>query len=339
MMNSPVLGAWFLTFAVKHHDGFCLYDSKLTDYKSTGSEAAWKHDVMRDVAEACHAAGLKLIVYYSQPDWHHPDYRTPRHAQRFREIGDWLKQCGESIYATRGGPFWGMDCMSTRKENRVYVHVLRWRGRSVHLPGIPCKILASRLLTGGSVKVTQSPQDIQIEAPPENRGALDTVVVLELDGPAAKLKPAMVPSGSLTFGKRVMASGFYPPRTDKGTGIRHLPEFAVDGDPCSTWTFDARAAKSAWLEVDLGRTCRFDAAEIREVNNRVRAFRIQAKREDRWVTIHEGGRIGEEYQASLAPVTARFVRLELLDAAPGPYVGPQIGEFHLYTAQTGPSQR
>ncbi|UCD29832.1 MAG: alpha-L-fucosidase, partial [Planctomycetota bacterium] len=37
-------GARYVVFLVKHHDGFCLYDSKLTDYKSTGPEAAWKHD-------------------------------------------------------------------------------------------------------------------------------------------------------------------------------------------------------------------------------------------------------------------------------------------------------
>ena len=72
-------GMKYMIFLVKHHDGFCLYDSKLTDYKSTAPEAAWKHDVMRDIADACHEAGLKLIVYYSQPDWHHPDYRTANH--------------------------------------------------------------------------------------------------------------------------------------------------------------------------------------------------------------------------------------------------------------------
>jgi len=55
----------YIIFLVKHHDGFCLYDSKLTDYRSTGPESAWKVDVMRQVADACHDAGLKLIVYYS----------------------------------------------------------------------------------------------------------------------------------------------------------------------------------------------------------------------------------------------------------------------------------
>lgn len=72
-------GCRYLIFLVKHHDGFCLYDTQLTDYRSTGPESAWKVDVLRAVADACHEADLKLILYYSQPDWHHPDYRTRNH--------------------------------------------------------------------------------------------------------------------------------------------------------------------------------------------------------------------------------------------------------------------
>ena len=72
-------GMKYMIFLVKHHDGFCLYDSKLTDFKQTGPESAWKVDVMKEVADACHDADLKLIIYYSQPDWHHPDYLGENH--------------------------------------------------------------------------------------------------------------------------------------------------------------------------------------------------------------------------------------------------------------------
>ena len=77
-------GAKYMIFLVRHHDGFSLYDTKLSDYRSTSPEAAWRHDVMQDIVDACHAAGLKLIVYYSQPDWYHPDYRTENHARFIR---------------------------------------------------------------------------------------------------------------------------------------------------------------------------------------------------------------------------------------------------------------
>ena len=77
-------GMKYIIFLVKHHDGFCLYDSKLTEYKSTGVKSAWKVDVMRQVADACHKHDLKLIIYYSQPDWYHPDFLGEHH-QRYVE--------------------------------------------------------------------------------------------------------------------------------------------------------------------------------------------------------------------------------------------------------------
>jgi len=72
-------GARYLVFLIKHHDGFCLFDTKLTDYKSTGPESAWKVDVMKEISDACHESGMKLIVYYSQPDWYHPEFCGEHH--------------------------------------------------------------------------------------------------------------------------------------------------------------------------------------------------------------------------------------------------------------------
>jgi len=85
-------GMKYMIFLVRHHDGFSLYDTKLSDYKSTSPEAAWQHDVMRDIADACHAAGMELMVYYSQPDWHHPDYRTQYHARFIRYLHGQIRE-------------------------------------------------------------------------------------------------------------------------------------------------------------------------------------------------------------------------------------------------------
>ena len=70
-------GVRYFVFLTKHHDGFCMFDSSLTDYKITNSP--FKRDVCREIADACHQAGLKLGWYYSQPDWRHPDYFTDNH--------------------------------------------------------------------------------------------------------------------------------------------------------------------------------------------------------------------------------------------------------------------
>jgi alpha-L-fucosidase len=72
-------GAKYLVFTTKHHDGFCEFDSKLTNYKITNPESPFHRDVVKELAAACQRAGLAFGVYYSQPDEHHPDYRKPTH--------------------------------------------------------------------------------------------------------------------------------------------------------------------------------------------------------------------------------------------------------------------
>lgn len=62
----------YAVLTAKHHDGFCLFDSKLTDYKSTNTKAG--RDLVREYLEAFRAEGLKVGLYYSLLDWHHPDY-------------------------------------------------------------------------------------------------------------------------------------------------------------------------------------------------------------------------------------------------------------------------
>ncbi|GHU84632.1 alpha-L-fucosidase [Spirochaetia bacterium] len=65
-------GMRYMVLTAKHHDGFCLFDSKLTDYKSTKTPAG--RDFVREYVEAVRAEGLKVGLYYSLLDWHHPDY-------------------------------------------------------------------------------------------------------------------------------------------------------------------------------------------------------------------------------------------------------------------------
>ncbi|MBN2326581.1 MAG: alpha-L-fucosidase [Candidatus Omnitrophica bacterium] len=70
-------GMKYLVFTTKHHDGFCMFDSQLSDYKITNSP--FKRDVVKELADACHKANLKLGFYHSPPDWRHPDYFTENH--------------------------------------------------------------------------------------------------------------------------------------------------------------------------------------------------------------------------------------------------------------------
>jgi len=319
-------GMKYLVFTTKHHDGFCNFDSKLTDYKITSPECPYGRDIVRQLADACHAGNLLWGVYYSQPDWHPPDYFNgpqrpqkyieylhgqmrelltgygkvsmiffdglsgkakdwdaprlinmcrelqpgvminnragvpadfdtpeqrigkmqtdrpwetcmticnqwawkpddemksfkqciqtlvrvvggdgnllfnvgpmpdgriePRQVERLREMGDWLKKYGETIYDTRGGPFetadWGA---ATYRGNTIYLHVLDGGKRPVVLPPIARKIVAHKVLTGGAATVEQNDQAIIVTLADDARNDVDAIVELTLDGPAIEAKP------------------------------------------------------------------------------------------------------------------------------------------------------
>jgi alpha-L-fucosidase len=66
-------GQQYLVITSKHHDGFCLFDSAVTDYDIVDA-TPFKRDVLKELADECQKQGIKLGFYYSQTqDWHHPD--------------------------------------------------------------------------------------------------------------------------------------------------------------------------------------------------------------------------------------------------------------------------
>lgn len=82
-------GMKYVVLTAKHHEGFCLFDSKFTDYKSTNTP--YGKDIVKEYVEAFRAEGLKVGFYYSLLDWHHPDYTIDsNHPQR---------QTSDSAYA------------------------------------------------------------------------------------------------------------------------------------------------------------------------------------------------------------------------------------------------
>ncbi len=65
-------GMKYVVLTSKHHDGFCLWDSQVTDYKAT--RTPYGRDLIAPFVEAFRAEGLKVGFYYSLVDWHHPDF-------------------------------------------------------------------------------------------------------------------------------------------------------------------------------------------------------------------------------------------------------------------------
>ena len=66
-------GQRYMVFTTKHHDGFCMFDSDYTSYKIT--HTPYGKDIVRELADACHAKQMALGFYYSPPDLNHPGFR------------------------------------------------------------------------------------------------------------------------------------------------------------------------------------------------------------------------------------------------------------------------
>ncbi len=86
-------GMKYVVLTAKHHDGFCLFDSKLTEYKSTNTKIG--KDLVKEFVEAVREEGLKVGLYFSLIDWSHKDY--PKYGDAFHPMKDNLDYKNEEI--------------------------------------------------------------------------------------------------------------------------------------------------------------------------------------------------------------------------------------------------
>jgi len=117
----------------------------------------------------------------------------PAQATRLREIGAWLHENGASIYATRGGPYLPGDFgVSTYRGKTVFLHILNVKGETIMLPALPAKILSCSYLDGAQASCKQSDNSVEV-ALGANANAVDTIIAMTLDSPAAEIKPIATP--------------------------------------------------------------------------------------------------------------------------------------------------
>lgn len=87
-------GMKYITITSKHHDGFAMFDSEISDWDIV-DRSPYGKDVLKMLKEECDRQGIKLFFYYSQLDWHHPDYyprgRTGQNFTGRPESGNWGK--------------------------------------------------------------------------------------------------------------------------------------------------------------------------------------------------------------------------------------------------------
>lgn len=82
-------GMKYFVITTKHHEGFCLWDTDLTDYKAPNTP--YGKDVLKPMVEAFKAEGLRTGFYHSLLDWHHPDYTTD-HCHPMRNNAEYKEQ-------------------------------------------------------------------------------------------------------------------------------------------------------------------------------------------------------------------------------------------------------
>ena len=75
-------GMKYICFTAKHHDGFCMWDTKQTDYNVMNTP--YGKDVLKMLSEACKRHGMLLSIYYSNPDWHHPFGYNPDSSHQWK---------------------------------------------------------------------------------------------------------------------------------------------------------------------------------------------------------------------------------------------------------------
>lgn len=77
-------GMKYICFTTKHHDGFCMWNTKYTDYNVMNTP--YGKDVLKMLADACRKHGMPLSLYYSNPDWHHEYGYNPDSTHQWRAV-------------------------------------------------------------------------------------------------------------------------------------------------------------------------------------------------------------------------------------------------------------
>ena len=282
---------------------------------------AWKpNDEVKSLEQCLHglirsAGGDGNLLFNVGPK---PDGTIePLQAERLREMGQWLNEYGYSIYGTRGGPFkptdWGV---STRKGDKIYLHILKWHGDSpqILLPETGLEITACRLLNGEEITLEKQDERYLVKFPAEGLQQINTIIELTVDGNAMDIPPMEIPSQSLSFNRPVKASTNPNPHWRDAGSVNN-------GDWVGHSWAPADEDKMPWVEIDLEGPEEVSQVIIFESGKAIESFEIQYLKDDVWVTAYTGNSVENGKPIDLPVITAQKVRLVLneFSSVPGIY--------------------
>jgi len=283
---------------------------------------AWKpNDEVKSLEQCLHALirtaggdGNLLLNVGPKPD----GTIEPLQAQRLREMGQWLEKYGYTIYGTRGGPFkptdWGV---STRKGDKIYLHILKWLGDSpqIRIPDIGMEIKSCKLANGGEITLQKTDQGYLVQFLGKNLEPINTIIELTVDGNVMDISPVEIPSQSLSFGKPVKASSNFNQR-------RNVAGSVNNGDWVGNYWTPANDDQKPWVEIDLEKPEKISKFILFESGKAVQKFEIQVLKNDVWETAYTGNSIENGKPITLSEkITAQKVRLVLneFSSVPGIY--------------------
>lgn len=248
------------------------------------------------------------------------------HIKRYLEIGKWLKKYGESIYATRGGPYksgpWGCSTRSKNK-NIIYIHILaNWFG-DVSLPQLPAKILKAEVITDPQKKVKYFVKKGKLHLQIKGAGhsavdnPIDTIIKLTLNKKAMDLPIIQTVGKSLTIGATAKASSSGKNGknlTDPNAVVAsNLTDFDDGVFMKSVWRSD-RKDKQPWIELQLEKPSLISQLSIQEgrygAESTVTEFTISLKYKGKWKKVYKGTKLGGSFALILAkPVKSDAIRI------------------------------
>jgi alpha-L-fucosidase len=148
-----------------------------------------------------------------------------RQVERLMEMGAWLNENGEAVYGTRGGPWKpSSHIVSTRKGDKIYVHLLRKVEDPVSLPALSADVRSARILNGPAVRHSMQDDMLSFEMPADSWDEIDTIIELTIDGDSLAIQPLRAPTQPNLPGAKATAS--VTDQNDPKFGA----EMVLDGD-------------------------------------------------------------------------------------------------------------
>ena len=235
----------------------------------------------------------------------------PLQVERLKEMGQWLRKYGYSIYGTRGGPFkptdWGV---STRRGNTIYLHILKWIGNNpkITIPDLGRSVKSCRLADGGEIKLTRQKDDSAvIEFSAKALQPVNTLIELEMSANIMDIQPIAIASNSLSFMKEVTASSNQKPfwSNYKWVDIKSV----TNGDWVGDFWHPAENDQLPWIEIDLGAPQKVREAILYERGRNIEAYELQYKSGDTWKAMFKGKGIGSKADVRFPAAQAQKFRL------------------------------